>query len=591
MAAKATGAPRLKRRLRSLALALAIIAMSAITPGAEAATSLGDYFDDFSSGGYGGSHGSEYWILDWTEFGDDINETTGAMQVTATAEDANAADQLTFSLDGSEPAGASITTGGGFTWTPTEAQGPGIYSFDVKVTDDGSPARSSYESVTVDEANEPPVLDLAEEFTAEAGSVFTMVASASDPDLPSQRITYEANGLPEDAEFTSGGVLSWTPPADAVGGDYLIWITATDDGSPALSDTAAFRLSVISENLPPVIEPIGAKDALVGEPVTFTAVATDGDGDDSDLRFSLSDDAPGAAGINAVTGSFRWTPAEADDAAVHSFWIIATDAGPVPKSGSTLVTVTVGRPNVPPLIAAPPDQTHMPGDSVTVYVGGSDPDRFPEPKLQYGASNLPPGLTINKETGEISGVPGFDGIAGSPFEVHLTVYDGEMPAAATFVWHITGVANPPQSTQTREAVISGIIEATSQPVEAGGEEPQGTISRSLVLMSRAARSGISEMSLPFFLLFLGIGIVLAFGRIGLVPMMRRGTRHAGVLRRLDLDTGSGLVVRNSDDADVFVHVSAIARRDRRHLAPGDSVTFRTVDGAYRDLVTNLRRKR
>ncbi len=45
------------------------------------------------------------------------------------------ANTLTFSLSG-EPAGASIDPNTGvFTWTPTEAQGPEPYTFDVIVSD------------------------------------------------------------------------------------------------------------------------------------------------------------------------------------------------------------------------------------------------------------------------------------------------------------------------------------------------------------------------------------------------------------------------------------------------------------------------
>ena len=59
---------------------------------------------------------------------------------TATASDPDdPANLLAFSLSG-EPAGASITAGGVFSWTPTEAQGPGSYTFDVVVTEtDGLP--------------------------------------------------------------------------------------------------------------------------------------------------------------------------------------------------------------------------------------------------------------------------------------------------------------------------------------------------------------------------------------------------------------------------------------------------------------------
>ena len=45
---------------------------------------------------------------------------------TATATDADLpANTLTFSLDPGAPAGAAITAGGNFTWTPTIAQAPG----------------------------------------------------------------------------------------------------------------------------------------------------------------------------------------------------------------------------------------------------------------------------------------------------------------------------------------------------------------------------------------------------------------------------------------------------------------------------------
>jgi len=105
--------------------------------------------------------------------------------------------------------------------------------------------------------------------------------------------------------------------------------------------------------------------------------------------------------------------------------------------------------------------------------------------------------------------------------------------------------------------------------------------------SRFARSRPT----PTLLLVLIVGGLIAFGRIGLVPVLQRGTKHEGTIRRYDQHLGSGLVKRSSDGTEVFVHISAIARRDRPVLAPGDNVVLRTFDGAYRDLVTKLRRQR
>jgi Ca2+-binding RTX toxin-like protein len=67
---------------------------------------------------------------------------------TATATDPNVGDTHTFSLQGPVPAGATIDPATGlFTWTPTEAQGPGTYTFDVVVTDNGTPNLSDRETI------------------------------------------------------------------------------------------------------------------------------------------------------------------------------------------------------------------------------------------------------------------------------------------------------------------------------------------------------------------------------------------------------------------------------------------------------------
>ena len=60
------------------------------------------------------------------------------IDVTATAADVDLPSTLTFSLENA-PAGAQIGGSSGvFTWTPGEAQGPGDYTFTVKVCDNGA---------------------------------------------------------------------------------------------------------------------------------------------------------------------------------------------------------------------------------------------------------------------------------------------------------------------------------------------------------------------------------------------------------------------------------------------------------------------
>ncbi|MBM3880720.1 MAG: tandem-95 repeat protein, partial [Verrucomicrobia bacterium] len=69
---------------------------------------------------------------------------------TAAATDADTPpNTLTFSLDPGAPAGAQITGVGVFTWTPTSSQAPGSYTVTVRVTDNGVPAASDEQTVSI----------------------------------------------------------------------------------------------------------------------------------------------------------------------------------------------------------------------------------------------------------------------------------------------------------------------------------------------------------------------------------------------------------------------------------------------------------
>ena len=78
-------------------------------------------------------------------------ETETLLTFTASASDADLpANTLTFSLDASAPAGASIhPTTGVFTWTPSEAQGLGIFPVTVRVTDNGIPVLDDFENLNI----------------------------------------------------------------------------------------------------------------------------------------------------------------------------------------------------------------------------------------------------------------------------------------------------------------------------------------------------------------------------------------------------------------------------------------------------------
>lgn len=165
---------------------------------------------------------------------------------TATATDIDLpADSLTFSLEGS-PAGANISSGGAFTWTPSEIQGPGIYTFTVKVCDSGTPVLCDSEviTVTVNEVNLAPILSPIGDQTTEEMSELNFNATATDNDFPINTKTFSLVGGPAGATITSGGYFSWTPTMDQGGADYIFTVKVCDNGSPVLCDEEEITVTV-----------------------------------------------------------------------------------------------------------------------------------------------------------------------------------------------------------------------------------------------------------------------------------------------------------------------------------------------------------
>ena len=146
-------------------------------------------------------------------------------------------DALTFSLDGTVPLGAAITSAGVFTWTPTESQ-DGDHTITVQVTD-GSLTDSETLTVTVNEVNVAPVLNTIGDQTVNEFVELTFTATALDTDVVDKvvnTLTFSLDGtVPSGAVITSAGVFTWTPTESQVGPhDITVQVT---DGSLTDSET------------------------------------------------------------------------------------------------------------------------------------------------------------------------------------------------------------------------------------------------------------------------------------------------------------------------------------------------------------------
>ncbi|MBL8868680.1 MAG: putative Ig domain-containing protein [Planctomycetaceae bacterium] len=169
------------------------------------------------------------------------------LTVNAFAVDADMPDDvITYSLDFA-PAGAAIDpVSGRITWTPTEVQGPGNFEFLVRATDSAGAFDTESFFVTVLEVNQSPVLQAIPNLTGRPGQLVTFQAIATDADLPRQQLTYSLlPGSPNGATVNpTTGEFRWQIPDSQASGSYPVTIRVSDNGSPVLSNTKSFTVSV-----------------------------------------------------------------------------------------------------------------------------------------------------------------------------------------------------------------------------------------------------------------------------------------------------------------------------------------------------------
>ena len=385
-----------------------------------------------------------------------------AYSFTATATDVDG-DTLTYSLVGA-PAGAVINAGSGkFEWTPTEVQGPAVYSFTVKVCDDGDPALCDEQEVklTVTEVNVAPVIGYINDQNAVVGKELSFVVSASDADLPAQALTYSLVTPPSGASIDQQGVVKWTPTR-LQGGERSLTIKVCDNQTPPLCATQVVKVVVRAneddpiENTAPVLEAIDDQSVVVGTLVSFTAVGHDADVPAQTLSYSI-EDAPADAMMNGATGAFSWTP---EAVGIYTFRVKVCDSGEPVMCASQVVKVVVRaegetETNTAPTLAEIADQSVEVGQEVSFTAVGSDSD-VPAQTLRYSIEGAPVGATMNATTGA------FSWTAGQAGEYHVVVVvcdDGDpvLCARQSVKISVTAVV------EENHAPVLGLIEDATIP--------------------------------------------------------------------------------------------------------------------------------
>ncbi|MCF6264211.1 MAG: cadherin-like domain-containing protein [Xanthomonadales bacterium] len=281
---------------------------------------------------------------------DELTQLTFA----ATATDIDLPVQsLSFSLSGTVPSGASITAAGVFTWTPTEAQGADVYTFNVIVTDNGTNPANLTDletiTVTVNEVNTAPVLAAIGNQSIDEETLLSFTAVAADSDLPAQGLTFSLSGQPAGASITTGGLFTWTPTEAQGPGMYPFSVVVTDNGTGTLSDSETINVTVIEVNAAPVAD---AQSTTTDDATPLLITLTGSDSEASALTFSIVA-GPATGSLGAITqltptsASVTYTPGTAGN---NSFTFRVNDG--LLNSSAAAVTLNVSLSNQAPSAGA-----------------------------------------------------------------------------------------------------------------------------------------------------------------------------------------------------------------------------------------------
>ncbi len=163
----------------------------------------------------------------------------------ATDPDNEDAGKLTFAFN-PLPDGATFNEATGeFQWTPTFEQA-GTYTATVTVKDPGGLTDQASITITVENVNRPPQLEVEKQFTVKENETLKFSVTASDPDKD-DTLTLTASGLPPGAEFDAAtGTFTWNPGSDAQG-TYTVEFQVKDAAGQAATATVTITVEDVPQ--------------------------------------------------------------------------------------------------------------------------------------------------------------------------------------------------------------------------------------------------------------------------------------------------------------------------------------------------------
>lgn len=354
---------------------------------------------------------------------------------------------LTWSAVGL-PAGLSISSSGLISGAnPTPRDTP--YTVTVTVRDGNSPSATSSRTYTlsvgaVDSISIAPVVlsSWTQGSDYLLAPVHAVSASGGSGTL-TWMLLAGGGALPPGITLSSNGVLSGTAISPA--GQYNFILQVTDSRTPT-PQTAQTPLLSITINPPPAILTTSFRIGVIGLPYTETLDMTGGT---VPINWSISGGLPPGLTFNTTNGVISGTPT---NTGTFPLVISVTDAAGASTSKTLSIKVNPALDIATP-ISGPGSPTPGIVNSDYSFILTSNGGGIAPYTWSVTSGVLPTGLTLNPNTGRISGTPTDEG--DSTVVIKLTDLNGTT-VSKTFTFKITG-----QTTSLNVAVTSGTGSVTS----------------------------------------------------------------------------------------------------------------------------------
>ncbi|MBI3011942.1 MAG: carboxypeptidase regulatory-like domain-containing protein [Candidatus Omnitrophica bacterium] len=269
------------------------------------------------------------------------------------------------------------------------------------------------------------------------------------------------------SDFEPPYEVSWDTRSEADGPHTLAAYAIGQDFTEANSP----KITVMLDNTPPWVALITPRDsAKVAGVATLEADASDVIGVNA-VTFLLDGDALGQAKVPPYRLTWESSAVPTGN---HTLQALATD-----RAGnhaiSDPVTILVANTNTRPALEPPGPQTVPEGTRLSIRLKATDPDA-PRDTLTFRALHLPPWASLNPQTGELSGAPGYqEASPGDPVQeypdVEVEVCDPEpLCDRKPMVIHVLHVNRPPVMEPVGNQVVD---EGKPLTVQLIANDPEG----------------------------------------------------------------------------------------------------------------------